>query len=58
MINFIMGALLMYAIAIPLLTHVSEPMQEEDTNAPLRFAMLWPYVAVMVIFELLIYGEE
>ena len=51
------GALVMYLLALPLLVFVSEAVDEEDTYAPLRFALLWPIISVFVTLKLML-GDE
>jgi hypothetical protein len=51
MTEFFWGALIMYLLGIILHMDMLDSTDEEgDPNAPIRFALLWPYVALMVIF--------
>jgi len=52
------GALVMYLLAMPLLMFLTEAADEEDANAPLRLALLWPIAAVEVVFRLLLGDTE
>jgi hypothetical protein len=40
----------MYLLGIPFMEHISEPLDEEDEGAPMRFALAWPYAALEVIW--------
>ncbi len=53
MINFISGMIFMYVLAMPLMIYITEPMDEEDRNAPIRFALLWPLACIEVIYRML-----
>jgi hypothetical protein len=50
MLNFFSGMLVMYLLGIPFMEHISEPLDEEDEGAPMRFALAWPYAALEVIW--------
>ena len=43
----------MYVLALPLMYYIAEPVDEEDYNAPYRFAFLWPLAALEVIYKML-----
>jgi|TARA_B110000977_G_scaffold70732_1_gene95970 hypothetical protein len=48
----------MYVVAIPLLFHMIEPTDEEqDPRAPMKFAFLWPFIAMQVVYSIFI-GER
>ena len=54
MINFIQGMLVMYTLGFVLLYYITDPLDEEnDPNAPLRFAMLWPIAALECLYAML-----
>ena len=58
MINFFSGIVFMYVLGLPLLLHISEPIDEDnDPNAHYRFALMWPLVALEVIYHM-IRGER
>lgn len=43
----------MYLLAVPLMSYIAEPVDEEDHTAPWRFALLWPLAALEVIYRIL-----
>lgn len=53
MLNFINGMTIMYLLGIPLMFYISEPVDEEDHDAPYRFALMWPLVALEVIYRII-----
>jgi hypothetical protein len=53
MINFFSGMVFMYVLAMPLMMYISEPIDEEDHNASLRFALLWPLACVEVLYKMI-----
>jgi hypothetical protein len=56
--GFFVGLFTMYIIGIPLILSMVEPEDEEaDPRGPLKFAFLWPYVAMYVIYDIFI-GEN
>ena len=57
MISFISGVLFMYVLAMPLMMYIMEPLDEEDPNAPTRFAVLWPVAAVETLY-IMIRGDK
>ena len=49
----------MYLLGVLLYVTILEAADEEaDPNAALRTAFLWPYVAVMVTIERMMYGDK
>tara|TARA_Y100000389_G_scaffold166874_1_gene171799 strand:- start:4260 stop:4472 length:213 start_codon:yes stop_codon:yes gene_type:complete len=55
---FLGGAFTMYVLAAPLLYHMVEPEDpEEETSGPIKFALLWPLVALEVIYRVFV-GEK
>ena len=44
----------MYLFAIPFLRYLASPVDEEDTGAPIRFAIAWPLAALEVYYRILI----
>ncbi len=52
-LNFISGMVFMYVLAMPLMLYIAEPVDEEDHNAPYRFAFMWPLAALEVIYRML-----
>ena len=44
----------MYLLAMPLMAYIADPIDEEDTGAPTRFALMWPLAAIEVIFKILL----
>jgi hypothetical protein len=56
--GFLGGIFLMYVLALPLLYHMVEPDdEEEDNRGPIKFAFMWPVVAMEVIYSILV-GEK
>lgn len=50
---------IMYCLGATLYLTILEASDEEgDPNAALRMAFLWPYVAVRVALDRIIYGED
>ena len=47
---------IMYALGFALLQTITEAAEDGDPNADLKLALLWPYIAVMVIIERILYG--
>jgi hypothetical protein len=48
----------MYVLALPLLYHMVEPEDEEmDNSGPIKFAFLWPLIALEVIYRIFV-GEK
>jgi hypothetical protein len=48
----------MYVLALPLLYHMVEPEdEEEDNRGPIKFAFMWPVVAMEIIYSILV-GEK
>ena len=54
MINFFYGVAFTYLFAIPFLRYLASPVDEEDTGAPIRFAIMWPLAALEVYYLILI----
>jgi hypothetical protein len=55
---FLIGALSIYILAIPLLYHMVEPENPEESNSgPIKFAFLWPLIALEVIYRIFV-GEK
>ena len=55
---FLGGAFAIYVLATPLLYHMVEPENpEEDNSGPIKFAFLWPLVALEVIYRIIV-GEN
>ena len=56
--GFFAGVLALYVLAIPLLYHMVEPEDEEmDNSGPIKFALLWPLVAIELIYRIFV-GEK
>jgi|TARA_B110000977_G_scaffold193271_1_gene268007 hypothetical protein len=56
--GFFAGLFTLYVLAIPLLLHMVEAEDEEaDPRGPLKFAFMWPFVAMQVVYMLFI-GER
>jgi len=56
--GFFAGLFALYVLGIPLLLHMVEPEDEEvDPRAPLKFALLWPFIAMQVVYSIFI-GER
>ena len=55
---FLIGAFAVYVLAIPLLYHMLEPEDPEENNSgPIKFAFMWPFVALEVIYRIFV-GEK
>ena len=55
---FLIGAFSIYVLAIPLMYHMLEPEDpEENTSGPIKFAFLWPLIALEVIYRIFV-GEK
>ena len=56
--GFLGGIFLLYVLALPLLYHMVEPEdEEEDNRGPIKFAFMWPVVAMEIIYSILV-GEK
>jgi hypothetical protein len=56
--GFFAGVFAMYVLALPLLYHMVEPEDPEENNSgPMRFAFLWPLIALEVIYRIFV-GEK
>lgn len=53
MLNFLYGVAFMYLFAMPFLHYLASPVDEEDTGAPIRFAIMWPLAALEVYYRIL-----
>lgn len=61
MVDFFNGAAMMYMLAAILLLYITEAADEDNPNAPLKLAMLWPIITVLTMLEhlwFLIVGER
>ena len=55
---FLIGSLSIYVLAVPLLYHMVEPEDPEESNSgPIKFAFLWPLIALEVIYRIFV-GEK
>ena len=55
---FLGGAFAIYVLALPLFYHMVEPEDPEvDNSGPIKFAFLWPLVALEVIYRIVV-GEN
>ena len=55
---FLIGSLSIYVLAVPQLYHMVEPEDPEENNSgPMRFAFLWPLIALEVIYRIFV-GEK
>jgi hypothetical protein len=55
---FLIGSLSIYVLAVPLLYHMVEPEDPEENNSgPIKFALMWPLVALDVIYHIIV-GEN
>ena len=56
--GFFAGMFAMYVLALPLLYHMVEPEDpEENSSGPIKFAFLWPLIALEVIYRIFV-GEK
>ncbi len=56
--GFFAGVFSMYVLALPLVYHMVEPEDEEDDNrGQIKFAFMWPIVALEVVYRILV-GEK
>lgn len=57
-VYFLGGAFTIYVLALPLFYHMVEPEDpEEDNSGPIKFAFMWPLVALEVIYRIVV-GEN
>jgi len=57
-IYFLSGAFTVYVLALPLFYHMVEPEDpEEDNSGPIKFAFMWPLIALEVIYRIVV-GEN
>ena len=55
---FLGGAFTIYVLALPLFYHMVEPEDpEEDNSGPIKFAFMWPVIALEVIYRIVV-GEN
>lgn len=47
---------IMYSLGAILLLAITEAAEEDNPNADLNLALLWPYIAVRVILERIVNG--
>ena len=56
--GFFAGVFATYVLALPLLYHMVEPEDpEENRSGPIKFAFLWPLIALEVIYRIFV-GEK
>ena len=56
--GFFAGMFATYVLALPLLYHMVEPEDpEENRSGPIKFAFLWPLIALEVIYRIFV-GER
>ena len=61
MLEFFNGAATMYMLASILLLYITEASDEDNPNAPLKLAILWPIITILTMLEhlwSLIVGER
>ena len=61
MLEFFNGAATMYMLASILLLYITEAADEDNPNAPLKLAILWPIITILTMLEhlwSLIVGER
>ena len=51
-------AVIMSALGALLLMNILDSVHREDRNAPIRLALMWPYVAIRIIIDRIIYGDD
>ena len=52
---FLSGALAIYVLALPLIYHMVEPIDpEEETNNSIKFTIMWPVVALEIIYYIVV----
>jgi hypothetical protein len=49
---------IMYSLGALFYLSILESTDEADPNTDVRLALLWPYVAVRVLIDRLLYGSE
>jgi hypothetical protein len=55
---FLGGAFAIYVLALPLFYHMVEPEDpEEDNSGPIKFAFMWPVIALEIIYRIVV-GEN
>jgi hypothetical protein len=55
MIHFFNGAAMMYMLAAILLLYITEASDEDNPNAPLKLAVMWPIITILTMLEHLWY---
>ena len=56
MLNYFYGAATFYALAAILLLTIVDSTDPERPNASVWFSLVWPFIAVVAIFEMVVYG--
>lgn len=54
MMDFFTGALCMYLLGAIFVLGITEAIDEENPHAPIRLALTWPIVSVLMMLEMLV----
>jgi len=58
MTEYLYGAAVTYALATILLLNVTDPVDDSRPYAHIWFALGWPVMAIISIYEMIVYGSE
>lgn len=54
MMDFLSGAACMYLLGAIFVLGITESADEDNPNAPVRLALTWPVVSVLMMLEMLV----
>jgi len=54
MMDFLSGAACMYLLGAIFVLGITEAADEDNPNAPIRLALTWPVVSVLMMLEMLV----
>jgi predicted glycosyltransferase len=54
MMDFLTGALCMYLLGAIFVLGITESIDEDNPHAPVRLALTWPIVSVLMMLEMLV----
>ena len=61
MYDILTGAVVMYFLGVVFVLGVTESIDEDNPNAAGKVALTWPFIAVLMIFEMIaefIHGKQ